>query len=73
MLTEQDDRHHEQLYQTGFDEGWSCGKEKAHWEIRGWDGSHDISCGCEPCISINYIRSRLQLTLQPPTETFIAR
>ena len=32
--------------------GYAHGKEKAHFELRTWDGSHVGDCGCEPCQTV---------------------
>ena len=35
--------------------GYTHGKDKAHFEVRMWDGSHSRDCGCEPCETVRAV------------------
>ena len=59
-------RHHEpagcQLPGCGrcadFNEGYTAGKGKAHFEVRDLDHDPDAGCGCDPCKTIRIVRAR---------------
>ena len=38
-----------------YGSGYAHGKEKAHFELRTWDGSHAGDCGCEPCQTVRAV------------------
>ena len=42
-----------------YAEGYSHGKDKAHFEVRTvLDSSHSASCRCEPCKTVREVLSR---------------
>jgi hypothetical protein len=35
--------------------GYAHGKDKAHVELRTWEGSHAGDCGCELCMTVRIL------------------
>ena len=47
--------------------GYSEGKAKAHFELRGWQiGAHTPDCGCDPCTTVRQIVRTVILAAQEP-------
>ena len=45
-----------------YTEGYSHGKDKAHFEIRAvLDSNHAAGCGCEPCKTVRTVIRRKQM------------
>ena len=47
-----------------YTEGYSLGKEKAHFEVRTvLDSNHADNCGCEPCKTVREVVNRKLTTV----------
>ena len=50
-------------------EGYSDGKDKAHFETREMTADHDWrNCGCEPCITVRAVLKRTGALIRMPGE-----
>ena len=41
-------------------EGYQQGKDKARFELEVWDGTHALTCGCEPCRIVRGILAKVK-------------
>ena len=46
-----------------YGSGYANGKDKAHFEVRTWDGSHADGCGCEPCQTVTAVAAQLGMMI----------
>ena len=44
-----------------YGSGYTNGKDKAHFEVRTWDGGHADGCGCEPCQTVRAVAHAIML------------
>ena len=42
-----------------YGSGYANGKDKSHFEMRTWDGSHPPGCDCDPCVTATLVSARL--------------
>ena len=45
---------------AAFEDGYTRGKSKTQFEMDVWDGTHALTCGCEPCRIVRCILAKVK-------------